>query len=159
MNMKKGTWKPYVWMIALTEAVGGLAGWLTRNGVKSYASVRKSSLTPPAALFPAVWSALFALMGVGAARVWLAPPSPERTRGLRLFALQLIVNFFWSPLFFNLRAFGFAFLWLVLLWALILLMIFSYRKVDKIAAWLQVPYLLWVTFAGYLNFTTWLLNR
>ncbi|MEG0754671.1 MAG: TspO/MBR family protein, partial [Angelakisella sp.] len=68
-------------------------------------------------------------------------------------------NFFWSIFFFNLQAFGFSFLWLVLLWVLIVLMILSYRKGDKLAAWLQVPYLLWVTFAGYLNYATWLLNR
>ena len=72
---------------------------------------------------------------------------------------QLIVNFFWSPIFFNAQAFGFAFLWLVLLWVLVLLMILSFRKIDKTAAWLQIPYLLWLTFAAYLSFGVWLLNR
>ena len=68
-------------------------------------------------------------------------------------------NFFWSIIFFNLQAFGFALLWLLVLWGLILLMILSFRKTDAPAAWLQVPYLLWVTFAAYLNFGVWMLNR
>ena len=157
--MKKSAWKSYLGWIALTEAVGGLAGWLTRKGVQAYKFSPKSALTPPDAVFPAVWTALFALMGAGAARIWVAPPSPARKRGLILFFLQLAMNFAWSFLFFNLQAFGFAFLWLILLWILILLMTLSFGKVDKIAGRLQIPYLLWVAFAGYLNCVTWLLNR
>ena len=88
----------------------------------------------------------------------MAPPSQERSLGLNLFVAQLIVNFFWSLIFFNLRSYGFALLWLGLLWVLILWMIFAFRKTDKWAAWLQMPYLLWVTFAAYLNWDTWVLN-
>lgn len=105
------------------------------------------------------WGILFALMGIGAARIYLAPASNARSRSLLLFLVQLVFNFFWSIIFFNLQAFGFAFLWLIALWVLILLIILSFRKVDKPAAWLQIPYLLWVTFAAYLNFGVWLLNR
>ena len=93
-----------------------------------------------------------------AARIYLATFSRERTISLRIFLLQLAFNFFWSILFFNFQAFGFALIWLVVLWALILWMIFSFRKVDPLAAWLQVPYLLWVSFAAYLNFGVWRLN-
>ncbi|MDO4540955.1 MAG: TspO/MBR family protein [Syntrophomonadaceae bacterium] len=157
--MKNGAWKTYVLFIALTEAVGALAGWLTRNGVEAYNGVLKSALTPPNMVFPIVWAILFALLGFGTARIWLAAPSPERWRGLLIFWVQLGFNFAWSLLFFNLQAFGFAFLWLIILWVLILLMIMSYHRVDKTAAWLQLPYLIWVTFAGYLNCVTWLLNR
>lgn len=157
--MNKKAWKPYVFLTALAEAAGALAGFLTRRGVEAYKAVEKSPLTPPDAVFPLVWSALFALMGVGAARVWLSPPSPARTQGLNFFGLQLAVNFVWSLLFFNLQAFGFSFLWLVLLWLLILRMTLSFRRADRLAALLQIPYLLWVAFAGYLNLTTWLLNR
>lgn len=72
---------------------------------------------------------------------------------------QLIVNFFWPLLFFNAQAFGFALLWLILLWVLVLLMILVYSRVDSLAAWLQLPYLLWLTFALYLNAGVWYLNR
>ena len=98
-------------------------------------------------------------MGVSAARVYQAPASAARTRGLGLYLAQLAFNFFWSIIFFNLQAFGFAFLWLVVLWALILMMAFTFRRVDRPAALLQIPYLAWVLFAGYLNFSVWLLNR
>ena len=67
-------------------------------------------------------------------------------------------NFFWSIIFFNAQAYGLALIWLAILWALILWMLFTFRKVDKWAAWLQVPYLLWVSFAAYLNFGVWALN-
>lgn len=98
-------------------------------------------------------------MGISAARIALAPASPIRTRSLRLFAVQLAFNFFWSIIFFNFQNFGFALLWLVVLWGLILWMIVSFCKTDRLAAWLQIPYFLWVGFAAYLNLGVWLLNR
>lgn len=158
--MKKPQWKTYALWILLAEAVGGLSGWLTRDGTKIYnATVEQPPLSPPSIVFPIVWGILFALMGIGAARVYLSPPSAMRTRGLLLFLVQLAFNFLWSIIFFNLQNFGFAFIWLMLLWVLILWMILTFYKVDKAAALLQLPYLLWVTFAAYLNYGVWLLNR
>lgn len=157
--MKHHTWKIYAAWILLAEAVGGLSGWLTRDGAKAYSqSIIQPPLSPPAMVFPIVWGILFALMGIGAARIYLAPPSRERTNSLRIFLLQLAFNFFWSILFFNLQAFGVALVWLLILWGLILWMIVSFRKVDPLAAWMQIPYLLWVTFAAYLNYGVWILN-
>jgi len=158
--MKKSTWKTYAFWVLFTEAVGGLSGWLTREGTKIYtAAITQPPFSPPGIVFPIVWSILFALMGIGAARIYLAPASTARSRSLLLFLLQLAFNFFWSIIFFNLQNFGLALICLIALWILILLMILSFRKVDKLAAWLQIPYLLWVTFAAYLNFGVWLLNR
>lgn len=158
--MERHTWKPYVIWILLSEAVGGLSGWLTRNGTQIYkAEVVKPPLSPPSVVFPIVWTVLFALMGIGAARIYLAPASAGRTRSLRLFFLQLFFNFFWSLLFFNLQRYGLALIWLVILWVLILCMTLSFRRTDKLAMWLQIPYLLWVAFAAYLNLGVWLLNR
>ena len=158
--MKKTNWKTYAVFVALTEIVGALSGFLTRKGTKVYqATVRQPPLSPPGVVFPVVWSILFALMGIGAARIWRAPPSEERTTSLRLFFAQLGFNFFWSIIFFNLQAFGVALLWLATLWVLIVMMIASFRKVDRLAAILQIPYLLWVSFAAYLNFGVWRLNR
>ena len=157
--MNKNAWKPYLFGILFTEAVGGLAGLLTREATEIYNStIVKPALSPPAIVFPIVWAILYALMGIGAARVWMAPLSPARTRSLRLFLLQLAFNFFWSILFFNFQAFGLAFFWLAVLWILILRMILSFYEVDRLAAWLQLPYLLWVLFAAYLNFGVWKLN-
>ena len=156
----KQHWKIYTFWILLTEAVGALSGWLSRDGMQLYMqTVEKPSLSPPGWVFPIVWTILYALLGFGAARIWLAPASGERSRSLNLFITQLVINFFWSLIFFNLQAFGFAFLWLLLLWGLVLWMIISFRKVDPLAAKLQIPYLLWLSFAAYLNFGVWYLNR
>ena len=109
-------WKVYAFWILLSEAVGAFSGWITREGIARYnAEVLKPALTPPAIVFPIVWTILFALMGIGAAKIFLAPASEERTQALRVFGLQLAANVVWSLLFFNLQAFGLALLWLLLL--------------------------------------------
>ena len=158
--MKKSTWKTYAFWILFAETVGGFSRWLTRESTAIYQTVvRQPPFSPPAIVFPIVWSILFAFMGLGAARIYLAPNSQTRSRSLGLFLVQVTFNFFWSIIFFNLWNFGFALLWLIALWVLILLMILLFRKVDKPAARLQIPYLVWVTFAAYLNFGVWVLNR
>jgi tryptophan-rich sensory protein len=157
--MKKN-WKIYGAWIAIAEAIGALSGLLSREGMRIYSqTVIQPTLAPPMWVFPVVWSILFALMGISAAIIWQSPESELRSKGLNLFVAQLTVNFFWSLIFFNLQAFGFAFLWLVLLWALVAWMIWTFYQVEPLAAWLQIPYLLWLTFAGYLSFSVWMLNR
>lgn len=122
-------------------------------------TIQKPPLSPPGWVFPVVWGTLFVLMGIGAARIWLSPPSGDRSRGINLFIAQLVINFFWSLIFFNLQAFGFAFLWLLLLLGLVLWMTRTFRKTDPPSAKLQIPYLLWLLFAAYLNLGVWWLNR
>lgn len=157
--MKKMPWKTYLTGILIVEAVGALSGWLARDGFAYFTSqVQQPPLSPPPWLFPVVWGILYALMGISAARVFLEPQSASRKAGLNLFVSQLILNFFWTLIFFNAQAYGFAFLWILLLWVLVLAMILTFRKVDTLSAWLQIPYLLWLTFAAYLNFGVWMLN-
>ena len=156
--MKKH-WKIYAVAILLAEAVGALSGWITRDGMELFSTaVAQPPLTPPPLLFPIVWSLLYALMGFGSARIWLAKPSRERSRALNLYAVQLIINFFWSLIFFNAQAYAFAFFWLILLWVVVLLMILTFEQIDPLAAKLQTPYLVWLTFAAYLNLGVWYLN-
>ena len=157
--MKSTKWKGYGFWILLAEAVGALSGWLSRDGTAAFSETAvQPPLSPPGILFPIVWGILYLLMGISAARISQSPPSLSRSRGLNLWIIQLVVNFFWSPIFFNAQAYGFAFFWLLLLWILVLLMILSFRKIDPLAAWLQLPYLLWLTFAAYLNAGVWYLN-
>ena len=156
--MWKTDWKRYLPWVAVTEFVGILAGILSRGGLSLYAMIEKPPLSPPAVVFPVVWTVLYALMGIGAARVYGSEDSVWRKWGLNLFVIQLVVNFFWPLIFFNAQAYGFALIWLVLLWALVLAQILLYRKVDRLAAVLQIPYLLWLTFAAYLNFAVWQMN-
>lgn len=150
--------RPYVYTILTTQAVGGLAGFLTKDQMTAYESIQKSSLTPPSIVFPIVWAILYLIMAVGAALVWQTG-SHKRKPALILYSVQLAVNFFWSILFFNLRAYLFSFIWLILLWVLILFMIVYFTRIHKAAGLIQIPYLLWVTFAGYLNIVIWWLNR
>ena len=154
--MKKGNWKTYAFWIGRSEAVGALAGWLTREGVARFnATALQPPLSPPEWVFPIVWGILYALMGISAARI----ARTESGGGLNLFIIQLIMNFFWSLLFFNAGAYRFAALWLALLLVLVAGMILRFRRADTLAAALQLPYLLWLAFALYLNIGVWYLNR
>lgn len=158
--MKKAAWKIYAFWIILTEAVGALAALLTRNGTEFYkTAVEKPPLSPPAIVFPIVWAILYLLMGVGAARVALSPESTCRSKALKIFLAQLAVNFFWTIIFFNLRAYAFAFVWIILLGALVYATITAFRKCDQLAGNLQIPYFVWILFAAYLNAGVLLLNR
>ena len=158
--MKTKTWKQYALGILLTESIGALSGWLSKDGMKIFsASISKPPLSPPAFLFPIVWGILYALMGIGAARIYRSPQSTERNRALNVYITQLIVNFFWSLIFFNAQAYLFAFFWLLILLFLVLWMILLFHKVNPLAAKLQIPYLLWLSFAAYLNLGVWYLNR
>ncbi len=148
-----------IWIV-LTEAVGTLAGFLTRDGMELYKTqVVKPPLSPPAIVFPIVWGILYALMGIGIARVWLSARSEERADAIQVYLLQLAINFTWSIFFFNLRSYGGALTVLLILLGLIFWMIFRFRRVDRPAARLQIPYVIWVCFAAYLNAGVWLLNR
>lgn len=157
--MNRENMKAYAAWTALSEGTGAVAGLLARKGMAFFnAAVRKPPLTPPPAVFPIAWGLLYLLMGIGAARVWLRPVSRSRSRSLFLFLTQLAVNFLWTLVFFNLRFYGAALFTLAALWTLILCMVLSFRKVDVPAALAQIPYLLWVLFAAYLNGGVWLLN-
>ena len=159
IELNKNKIKPYAVSILLTLAVGGVGGFLTSLGMDSFDALTKPPFTPPSFLFPIVWTVLFILMGVGVARIFMTEPTAARNRALIVYVIQLAVNFLWSIIFFNLQSYGFAFFWLILLWVLILTMIYLFCKVDKPAALMQIPYAIWVTFAGYLNLMIWLLNR
>ncbi|MBQ1967683.1 MAG: tryptophan-rich sensory protein, partial [Clostridia bacterium] len=154
--MDKSKLKVYGLFILITEAVGTVAGLLTTLGMEKYSAVEKPALTPPEIVFPIVWTILYALMAVGAARVWLTEESEEKDKGLKLYVVQLGMNFLWSILFFNFQAYGLSFFWLLGLLLVIVLMTLTFYKSDRIAAYLQIPYILWVSFAGYLNFMVWL---
>lgn len=153
--------KPYVISIAIALAVGGLSALLTRNNVQVYETINRPALAPPMILFPIVWSILFILMGISSAIIYVKREENPDTAmtALKVYGAQLVVNFFWTIIFFNMQAYLFAFIWLIILWILIFLMIIEFRKISPLAAWLQLPYLLWVTFAGYLTLMIWLLNR
>lgn len=145
--------------LALCFGVAGISSIFVAGSLPNwYERLAKPPLTPPNHLFGPVWTVLYALMAVSAWNVWKTRPSSCRRRGLRLFAVQLALNLLWTWTFFGTHQMLTAFVDLVALWAAILLTILTFRKMSHTAAWLLVPYLAWVTFAGYLNFAIWKLN-
>ena len=139
-------------------AVGGVSWLLSRKGIENgYQSLLKSPLTPPDFVFPLVWCILYVLMGIGLAMV-LNKQKPGTQGAGSVWLMQLAANFLWSPLFFRWQLFGWALLCLIVLWLLVLSMILTFAQTSRTAALLQLPYLLWVTFAGYLNYVVWQLN-
>lgn len=152
--------KPYVISIAIALAVGGLSALITKDSMDIYSTVNQPPLAPPGFLFPIVWAILYILMGISSAKIYTSKKlAPQyASKGLLVYGVSLFFNFFWSIIFFNLRAFLFSFIWLLVLWILIIYTIYLYSKVVKWAAYLQIPYLLWVTFAAYLNLMIYLLN-
>ena len=152
--------KPYVISVAIALAVGGLSALLTAGSMDLYSEIVQPPLAPPSFLFPVVWTVLYILMGISSAMIYLEKDNmpQEVSRALAVYAVNLFLNFFWSIIFFNMRAYLFAFIWLVALWAVILIMIVKFKKVSPLAACLQIPYLIWVTFAGYLTLAIYILN-
>ena len=146
--------------IAIPLAVGATSGFFTITGVESwYQTINKPSWNPPGSVFGPVWTTLYVLMGVALFLVWKSSGSDTLKRtAITLFAVQLILNFFWSFIFFDQQQPGWAFVEIMTLWFFILLTIFSFTRVSKTAAWLLVPYISWVSFAAILNYTIWKLN-
>ena len=152
--------KIYGISIAIPLAVGGLAAFLTRNSIGIYEEIYQPFLAPPSWVFPVVWTVLYVLMGVSAAMIYgdAMASTDDKKHALRLYGINLVVNFLWSIIFFNLGAFFAAFLWLMLLIFVIMRMTVSFYKIKPIAAYLEIPYVIWCCFATYLTASIWLMN-
>lgn len=153
--------KPYIISIFIALAVGGASALLTIGNMDIYSEVKTPPISPPSFLFPIVWSILYILMGVSAAIVYKKRNyfAEDVQMGLNAYKISLFFNFLWSIIFFNFNWFGLAFFCLLGLLFFIIKTVILYYKVDKIAAYLQIPYIIWVIFAGYLNFGIWMLNK
>ena len=146
--------------IAIPVLTGALAGFATSsNRDPWYANLDKPWFNPPGWIFGPVWTLLYILMGISLFMIWKQPGSKERSTGLRLFALQLVLNFAWSFIFFYFHNPGLALLEILVLWLVILLMIRSFYRLNHLATYLQIPYQAWVSFATVLNASIWYLNR
>ena len=155
--MKRNT-KQLLIALAIPLAVGGLATLLS-GGMGDYRQLVQPPLSPPGWVFPVVWTILYLLMGYSSYRVYYAGKSQAFTeRALKLYAAQLFVNFLWPIFFFAFRWYLVAFIVLLVLWVLILLTLRAFTAIDETAGDLLIPYILWVTFAGYLNLGVYFLN-
>ena len=153
-------WKKLTLCLAVPLAVGGLSWALTRQGIETFQNQTVHPLlTPPQWAFPVVWTALFLMMGLASFLVWDSQEQGRRVGGaLELYGLQLGSSLIWTVLFFTGRRYALAFFWLIAYWLLILWTAAKFFRCRKAAGRLMVPYLLWVAFAGYLNFAMWQLN-
>ena len=151
-------WKKLLIALAIPLAVGGL-GALLSGGMGDYRAMNQPPLSPPGWVFPVVWSILYLLMGYSSYLVWVSnAPKTQKGKALMLYGAQLLANFIWPLLFFRAQMYLTALVWLVVLWLLILLTIRAFGKNRELAGDLLIPYILWVSFAFYLNFGIFLLN-
>ena len=155
---KRLNWQKLVICILIPLAVGGLSAWLSKDGMKYYEGPYKPLLSPPGWVFPVVWTLLYILMAVSAAMVGKEDSNLSRD-ALFVYWAQLFVNFWWSILFFAWGLRLIAFFWLILLLALAAVMAFWFGKMRPIAGKLNIPYLLWLVFAGMLNISVYILNK
>ena len=159
MDDKKINKKLLAICIVIPLVVGAISALLTRDSMMIFQTVNKPPLSPPGWLFPVVWTILYTFMGVASYLVLTSGGDmEEKSQAISVYFYQLLVNFIWSTWFFNLQWYVFAFFWLVLLWVLIFVTLVRFYRLSKPAGYLMIPYLLWVTFAGYLNLGIVLLN-
>lgn len=145
--------------IAVPLIAGAVIGLLTANGAKAFSQLNKPALSPPSWLFPAAWTVLYTLMGIASYCVRTASaPKGEARSALRLYTVQLAINLLWPVFFFDFGLYLFSFFWLLLLWVIVLFTLISFYRISKPAGLLLAPYLLWLTFAAYLNLFVCLLN-
>lgn len=152
-------WKELIISVAVPLAVGGISGFLNRNSMKDFESLNQPPLSPPGWLFPVVWTILYTLMGIASYLVYTSYATKrKKNNALTVYGAQLFFNFVWSFLFFNFGLYTLAFIWILILLALIILTTVLFSKISKPAAYLMIPYILWVTFAAYLNLGVAILN-
>ena len=155
---KEINWKTLIISILISLGVGTLAGLLNKEAFEAYSVFIKPPLAPPSIVFPIVWTILYFLMGISAYKIFESE-DVNRKNALIIYGIQLFVNFAWPFIFFNKQDFLFAFIWLLLLVAAVASMIYVFYKIDKKAGLLQIPYLIWLLFAAYLNYGVYILNK
>ena len=154
-------WKKLLIAILIPLAVGGISALLTSSNMKMFELIDKPPLSPPAWLFPVAWTILYILMGISSYIIYenkYGFNEEISKKWLTIYGVQLVFNFFWSIIFFNLKYYLLAFIWLLIMWGLIIYLVVNARKINKTASNLLIPYLLWTTFAGYLNIGIAILN-
>ena len=149
--------KTLIISLAISLGVGGLSSIITRESSEIYKNLNRPPLSPPSWVFPIVWTFLYILMGISSYIIYESN-SNIKNKALTVYIIQLAVNFIWPILFFNLNMFLLSFIWIILLFVLILYTVVLFYEINPLAAYLQIPYILWIIFAGYLNLMVYILN-
>jgi translocator protein len=146
--------------LLLPLAIGGIAGMFTSAAIPGwYASLNQPSFNPPNWVFGPVWTALYTIMGISFFMIWSLEAGKERNQAMLIFMVQLLLNFCWSFFFFYFNMIGVALVDILLLWVMIVFMLVRFYKLKPLAAYLNIPYLLWVSFATALNIAYFFLNQ
>ena len=151
--------RPFIGFSALALLVGGLSSVITQGEMEAFSALRQPPLSPPGWVFPVAWTILYLLMGVGMAIVWRGSDGERRRSAVTIWGVQLAANFLWPLLFFLWQLRLLSLVWLVVLLILVAKMTSEFEKTNVNAARMQIPYLLWLLFAAYLNLGFWILNR
>ena len=149
--------KPFIISLLIPLAIGALSGVVTSGSMERYAQMAKPPLAPPSWLFPVVWTILFILMGIASYLIYMSG-NPEKKSALFFYGAQLVVNFIWPIIFFNFGKYLFAFIWLMFLWVWVIIMNVKFYRINRSAGLMIIPYVIWLTFAAYLNFFAYYLN-
>lgn len=156
MKLKKI--EPLIISILFPLAVGVVSSLFGNSNNSMYQQLVQPKLSPPGFIFPIVWTILYILMGISAYLI-SSSNHPKKKEALKIYYIQLFFNFFWSIFFFRFGWYLFAFVWLIAMIILIVRMIAAFKQISPLAAYLQIPYLIWAIFAAYLNFMIYYLNR
>lgn len=155
--MKKIDFKKLLFYIFITILIGALPSVFVFKGMQEYKLLNKPPLSPPSIVFPIAWSLLYILMGISIYRV-MKTNNERKSEAKLIYFIQLVINALWTPIFFGFKEYFLAFLWIIMLILLVITMIITFFKIDKVSSYLNIPYLLWLLFASYLNFGIFVLN-
>ena len=157
--LKRINWGTLAISVLIPLVVGGISALLTMNAMEEFSSLDQPPLSPPGWLFPVVWSLLYILMGIAFYRVVRSGRDNEqKLSAIKVYFLQLAINFLWSILFFNFGLYTFSVVWLALLLITVVMTAVKFYKIDRISGYLFIPYIIWILFAAYLNIGIAVLN-
>lgn len=157
--MKKVSIGILILALLIPLLVGGISATLSAQGMAMYGNMNKPPLSPPPWVFSVAWSILYFMMGLASYFIMVSDVSiRSKAMAMIIYALQLAMNFAWSIVFFNYEAYLMAFIWLMVMWVIVIICAFRFYGINKLAAYLIIPYILWLTFAAYLNFGAYVLN-
>ena len=158
--MKKVSIGTLLFALFVPLVVGAISAALSSRGMALYADMNKPPLSPPPWVFSVAWTILYLMMGLSSYFIMVSEADMRpKTTAMIIYGVQLFMNFMWSIAFFNWGTYLFAFIWLIIMWIMVIICAFKFYTINRLAACLLIPYILWLTFAAYLNMGSYLLNK
>lgn len=157
--MRKISVGTLIFALFIPLLVGAVSAALSRKGMLLYGDMQKPPLSPPPWVFSVAWTILYLMMGFASYYIIVSETDMRaKAMALVIYSIQLAMNFMWSIFFFNMGALLFSFVWLIIMWGMVILCAFRFFNISRVASFLLIPYILWLTFAAYLNMGSYILN-